>query len=246
MARNWSGLLAVAALASLLSGIPAVSRAQEAAAPFAFEDADILASRGFLASHPDHYHRQLGIQAMADGRSSQARGYFRQAARYADKLSQGALAEMLWRGEGGAADRALGYAWMDLAAERGTPILVAQRERYWAELTAQERERAVKEGRTIFAEYADKFAKPRLERELRVALKRASGSRVGWVPRASVCVGEFFRGQCREPIPSARYYQARYWQPEAYWQWQDEILNNPALRGEVDIGPIKQVPTSGE
>src|SRR5687767_3169796 len=120
MAWNWSAHIAIAALASVLGSAPGVARAQEPVAPFTFEDADIVTSRGFLSSHPDHYYRQLGIQAMADGRNSQARGYFRQAARYADKLSQGALAEMLWRGKGGDADRALGYAWMDLAAERGT------------------------------------------------------------------------------------------------------------------------------
>ncbi|HGM5925234.1 TPA: hypothetical protein ACKP5H_003249 [Stenotrophomonas maltophilia] len=56
---------------------------------------------------------------------------------------------MLWNGQGGPADRALGYAWMDLAAERGTEWLVAQRERFWEALSPDERERAVREGRSL-------------------------------------------------------------------------------------------------
>ena len=56
---------------------------------------------------------------------------------------------------------------MDLAAERGTEWLVVQRERFWEALSADERERAVREGRALYAEFGDPAATPRLERELR-------------------------------------------------------------------------------
>ena len=69
---------------------------------------------------------------------------FRNAARYGDKLSEQRW-PTCWNGQGGPADRALGYAWMDLAAERGTEWLVVQRERFWEALIADERERAVRE-----------------------------------------------------------------------------------------------------
>ncbi|MEE7559597.1 hypothetical protein HH299_07695, partial [Xanthomonas sp. Kuri4-2] len=134
-------VLALSGLAGAVAAEPAAGVAQ------LNEDADFLYSESFLAAHPDQYFRLRGAQARAGGDLAAARRYFRRAARHADKLSQAAYAEMLWNGEGGEPDRALAYAWMDLAAERATPVLLARREHYWAALTAQERERAVRDGR---------------------------------------------------------------------------------------------------
>jgi len=115
----WAGVL--------MTGLTALPAWAE---PPAFTDPrgqEIVHTSAFLASHPDLRYRKLAQEAVADGRLEEARTYFRYGARYADKLSQAALAEMWWEGRGGEQDRALAYAWMDLAAERGTDFLLGGR-----------------------------------------------------------------------------------------------------------------------
>ncbi len=181
----------------------------------------VLQSHEFLVYHPDLRFRQLGMEARKRGRDEEARNNFRNAARYGDKLSQAALADMLWNGQGGPADRALGYAWMDLAAERGTEWLVAQRERFWEALSPDERERAVREGRSLYAEFGDPAATPRLERELRAGSMQQTGSRAGW----SGAMRSQGRGDAGPRVlQPEKHQQARYWDPVAYRQWQDEEL----------------------
>lgn len=207
-----------AALLGLL-GVPSLGSAQAPRAD-AYE-AIVLQSHEFLTYHPDLRFRGLGMDARERGRDEEARTQFRNAARYGDKLSQAALADMLWNGQGGPADRALGYAWMDLAAERGTEWLVVQRERYWQALTPEERERAVREGRTLYTEFGDPAASPRLERELRAGSMQQTGSRAGW----SGAMRSQGRGDAGARVLQPEKHQlARYWDPVAYRQWQDEEL----------------------
>lgn len=168
-------------------------------------DEDIIGSEGYLSAHPDQRFRLLGMEARKHGRYEAARRHFRQAAHYADKLSQGALAEMYWEGEGGEINRVLAYIWMDLAAERGAPSLLAHRERYWAQMTAEERVMAVAQGPAIYAEYGDGVAKPRLERILSVARRRVTGSRVGWVGKISICIDPS-AGSCGATVMGEQYY----------------------------------------
>src|SRR3546814_3009538 len=73
------------------------------------------------------------------------------------------IAEMHWRGLGVPQDRELGYAWMDLAAERMYPNFVIKRERYWQLLDADQRRNAIERGQQLLAEYGDDAAKPRSE-----------------------------------------------------------------------------------
>lgn len=206
----------------------------------AFEviDADIIDSEGYLVAHPDQRYRLLGNDARRKGRMDEARDYFRRAARYADKLSQGALAEIYWNGEGVARNRPLAYAWMDLAAERGSRLLLAHRERYWAHLTPAERNQAVREGEPLYAEYGDRAAKPRLERKLSTARRRVTGSRAGWVGNLSICL-EPSHNSCRVTVTGEQYYADRYWVPRKYWEWQDRIILTPQRDGDVKVGPVE-------
>ena len=136
-------------------------------------------SPDYWNAHPDQGQRMLGLAALRDGRDAEARSHFERAARYADKAAQALLADLWWEGRGGARDRALGYAWMDLAAERGDPSVAARREHYWSELDEASRQRALEQGRAIYAEFADDVAQPRLERERRRWTRIATGSRLG-------------------------------------------------------------------
>jgi hypothetical protein len=204
----------------------------------AFEpiDPEIIYSEGYLTAHPDQRFRLLGNNARNSGRYQEALKYFRRAARYADKLSQGAIAEMYLNGEGIERDRALAYAWMDLAAERGSRFLLAHRERYWSELTPAERTRAIQVGEDLYAEYGDEVAKPRLERILVTTRRKVTGSRAGWVGNLSICISP---PDCSVTVTGEQYYADRYWRPKKYWDWQDRIILTPRKEGGVDVGPLE-------
>jgi len=215
-------------------------------AAVADDDPQIVSSQAFLNAHPDIRWRRAGEAAYGKRRYSEAFGYFRDAARYADKTSQAMVAEMLWKGEGATQDKPLAYAWMDLAAERGYPSLIAIRERYWSELGEAERKHAVAAGQSVYAEFGDEVAKPRMERELTRARQQITGSRVGHVgslampgsidqhggPDSAIDVGSF--GHVTD---GSRYYEARYWNPKQYWQWQDQQWHQAI--GHVDVGPLQ-------
>ena len=198
----------------------------------------LLNSVAFLSAHPDLRWRREGMLAYDQGKSDRAADYFRRAARFADKPSQAMYAEMLWQGEGVAQDRALAYAWMDLAAERAWPAFLGKRERYWSELDAAERARALQVGQHVYAEYGDLVAKPRLESVLERAKRSVTGSRLGFVGRVDVLVpgpdGNW------EKIRGTEYYADRFWKPQQYWHWQDQTWNAPGA-GRVEVRPPQQI-----
>lgn len=84
-------------------------------------DQRVMAVPGFLDSHPDLRFRKWAVDALHRHEVNTAMDYFRRSARYADKPSQGYLAEMYWHGVEMPADRGLAHAWMTVAAERGYP-----------------------------------------------------------------------------------------------------------------------------
>jgi TPR repeat protein len=199
----------------------------------------VLASGTFQAHHPDIRNQQRGLDYYRQRRFGEALDAFRRGAHYADKASQALLAQMHWRGEGLAADRALAYAWMDLAAERGYPIFLVEREKYWAALTADEQARAIEVGRGLYERYGDDVAKPRLARVMRLGQWRSmTGSRTGY--DAGIRVAQPGADGSLDPASTARadVYDARYWHPESYWALQDRIwIGLP--RGEVIVQPLR-------
>lgn len=135
------------------------------------------------------YFRELGVEAQREGRQEGAHAYFLRAARLADKLSQAAIAEQYWQGQGVEADRVLGYIWMDLAAERGAPALIGLREAYWQALSPAERTRVPALGPELYAVFGDAAAQPRVAQERRREKYKIVGSRVGWDSNVDVCLG---------------------------------------------------------
>jgi len=201
----------------------------------ASSDRKITATDAFLNHHPDIKYRLLGLHAYGHGDPGTALSHFRHAAHYADKPAQSMLAEMLWNGEGVAMDRPLAYAWMDIAAERGYPTMVAFRERYWAQLDAAQRQDALTRGAALLRDYGDDIAKQRLERLLRQAKRNVTGSRTGFVGFLQIQI----------PTPSGmvtvdgeQFYADRYWKPEQYWRWQDQDWKKPG-KGTVELGPLQ-------
>ncbi|MHC9083610.1 sel1 repeat family protein [Luteimonas sp. RIT-PG2_3] len=190
---------------------------------------------GFLNAHPDLRFRLLGLERMKQGKHEDALKFFMRAGFYADKPSQGMVAEMLWTGQGQPQDKALAYAWMDLAAERGYAGFLGLRERYWAGLDEAERERALSEGQALYARYGDAAAKPRIATVLRRERKRMTGSRTGFVGYVQILVPS---PSGMEQIDGSKYYDPRYWDPDQYQQWHDATWSQARV-GRVTVGEIQ-------
>lgn len=222
-------------LLALLPLALAQAAEQKAAPPDPVADPRMIAA-GFLGWHPDLRFRLHGLEAVKQGRHEDAFKFFQRAAFYADKPSQGMVAEMLWNGQGAAQDRALAYAWMDLAAERGYLGFLGLRERYWSVLGEDQRARALALGRDLYARYGDAAAKPRIATQLRRGRKQVTGSRTGIAGNVKIYVpepGGF------EQIDGARFHDPRYWDPDQYQHWHDAIWRKPRI-GRVTVGEIEQ------
>ncbi|HET8818428.1 MAG TPA: hypothetical protein VFM73_02690 [Xanthomonadaceae bacterium] len=200
-------------------------------------DRIVLNNAGFLAAHPDLRWRRDGQVAFEDGRFEEAFDYFRRAARYADKASQAMVAEMLWQGTGVPVDRPLAYAWMDIAAERAYIPVVAKREQYWHALSETERALALERGRPLFDEFRDAVAQERLERKLKEAKRKVTGSRTGFVGFLTIVIPG--PGGMPIAIDGERFYDDTYWEPDQYWAWQDSIWKEPS--GTVSVKPLEVV-----
>ncbi|MCG6117996.1 MAG: hypothetical protein MEQ07_07355 [Aquimonas sp.] len=208
----------------------------------------VMRSNGFLNFHPDILNRHRGFEALSQQRAEEALGHLKRAARFADKASQAVIAELYFKGEGVPQDRALGYAWMDLAAERGWQGFLALREHYWAQLDDSERKRAIEVGQGVYAEYEDAVAKPRLEAQLRRGRREMTGSRIGSPGALKIIYGDDVigvrvrldeRGLGSSSVPGHLYYADEFWLPEAYWEWQAQVWDRP-LRGLVDVLPLQR------
>ena len=209
-------------LALLATAITTTSAAERVVPPDPVEDP--------LLKYP-----LLGLEAYNQKRYGTALQYFRRASFFADKPSQGMVAEMYWNGEGTPRDPVQAYVWMDLAAERGYQGFVGLRERYWNALSATGRARAVEAGQAVYARFGDAAAKPRYEHQLRIGKSQMTGSRTG-----------FNRGvQIEIPGPSGwqaidglKFYDERYWNAKKYWAWQDKLWAKPRI-GKVSVGEIE-------
>jgi uncharacterized protein len=192
----------------------------------------VVTSEAFLSAHPDLKYRLEGLDALEKGRHSQAMGYFKRAARYSDKPSQGMLGEMYWAGIGVAQDRVMGYIWMDVAAERGFPVMVAKREAYWNALDPEQRLAVVELGMPVMDEYGDAAAKPRLAKLIERGARNVTGSRVGHVGNLVIQIPgpTGFR-----EVRGTDYYSPTLWDPEQYSAWLDQDWKSPP-KGEVDVG----------
>lgn len=239
-AKSWTSVpLILAALACLAPCNEASARrGDKTAAPLTDPAADpMMRAAGFLEAHPDIRYRLLGLEEYGKNKHADALRFFQRAAYYADKPSQGMVAEMYWSGQGAEQDLALAYAWMDLAAERGYEGFTGLRERYWRALTEAERERALSEGEQIYAKYGDAAAQERIARVLRRERKKLTGSRTGFAGNVQVYIptdGGFAQ------IDGSKFWDSRYWDPKEYRQWHDATWMKPRI-GRVDVGELEQV-----
>lgn len=214
-------------------------------------NADFVAS-GFLSSHPDVLYRQFGLDLLHRGQHERGINALLRAARYADKASQAVIAEGYWQGQFGLPrDPSTAYAWMDLAAERGYPELLALREKYWIALSESERSRALELGPSIYMHYGDDVARPKLAKVLRRGIREVTGSRTGFGGNLTI-VGSLPGGGSGAPtaakdttmvpsthIPGGKFYAPALWQPRLYFRqqdmdWRDRL--GPSLYPNITVG----------
>lgn len=217
--------------------LPQMSSAGDAASPPDPASDPLMITAGFLTHHPDMKYRLLGMEAYKNKNYDDAMRFFRRASFYADKPSQGMVAEMLWNGEGAPQDRSLAYAWMDLAAERGYTGFLGLRERYWNALSGPERERALREGETVYARFGDAAAKPRYETQLRRGRMQLTGSRTGFTGNVEILIPGPEGGQS---IDGSKFYDERYWDAKKYWAYTDQVWAKPRI-GRVNVGEVEQL-----
>jgi hypothetical protein len=210
---------------------------------------------GFLAAHPDLRHHRHALAAYLEGDFATAMRHFRKAARYADKPSQALIAEMLWEGQGVPPDRALAYAWMDLAAERGNERFLIQRERYWSALDAAQQTDAVARGSELYAEFGDEVAQPRLARAIARVSRKIAGSRTGFGGNTAIHAAAVGSGaaavttgvngadsgfQPSHSLPAVAFLAPQLWNPELYFDWRDGYWERKLETGYVEVGEVEQ------
>lgn len=208
-----------------------------AAAPTTADERLVVQSEPFLQAHPDLHHRLRAFDKLGRDDLPGAIEDLLVAARHADKPAQAVLAELHWTGRGVPVDRALAYVWMDLAAERGYPLMIALRERYWAGLAESERKAALALGEAMYGEYGDAVARPRLDALMtraRVDMRRGRGHSVG-ASRVNLWVGDRFQA-----VPGRVFKDRKFWTAEGYFAWQDE-LGRPEGQGRVEVGDLTPV-----
>jgi hypothetical protein len=194
-------------------------------------DQIVMSTDAFLSAHPDMKYRREGWLAFEAGQYPQAIAHFTEAARFGDKMSQAMLAEMAWKGQGQAVNRPLGYAWADLAAERGYRQFVALREQYWAQLTAEEQATAIKVGQPLLPVYSQAVTQVALDKHLRKARRYMTSGRVNRGGEVSV-PGP---GGSWTNIRGHDFYAEKFWNPEWYQEWTDAIWTDPP-KENVDVG----------
>jgi Sel1 repeat len=224
------------ALSGLLFAATMATAAERVVPPNPLDD-PLKITAGFLNHHQDIKYRMLGIEHYKKKSYEKALMYFRRASFYADKPSQGMVAEMYWKGEGVPRDPVQAYVWMDLAAERGYRGFTGLRESYWKSLSEAERSRAVAEGQAVYARFGDAAAKPRYEWELRKGKRDLTGSRTGFNRGVQIQVPGPAGMQA---IPGSKFYDERYWDAEKYWAWQDKVWMKPRIV-TVTIGDVETV-----
>jgi uncharacterized protein len=193
--------------------------------------------------HPDLFNEFAGMHRLKAHDYKAAMKFFKEASRYADKLSQLSVGLMYLNGQGVAKDPVTAFAWVAISAERKYPRFLATRDAIWSTLDADQRERAKALVAQLYTEYGDPVAKKRMARALNLAKLQMTGSYLGFgtssvstvsadsVPAA--CGAETIDGAAQ--VGCGNIYAAWRWDPKQYFQVRDG-----AWKGTVTVGAIDQ------
>lgn len=166
---SWAGGVALAALIVL--------------APAAAEEApqrDPGLGLGYGEHVPSAWEMRQGRQDYQAGNYMGAFWHYMNAAIWADKFAQYNIGVMYLRGEGVEFDAVRGWAWLELAAERGYPDMVqaaGDLYRMLDEAQRREGERILRE--ELLPDYGDATRVPATARRMERELRNATGTRTG-------------------------------------------------------------------
>jgi len=136
----------------------------------------------YARNAPGTQFLERGNRFYKQGDFDAAAGYFRLAARWADKLAQFNLGMLHVNGSGVPRDPLRGWAWIELASERGYPKFEAVADEIWKQFSDEHRRvaRAILE-EELEPEFGDEVAVHRASNEMRRDRKgkTSGGSRVG-------------------------------------------------------------------
>ena len=196
---------------------------------------------------PNELSRMAGQMAYLRQDYAAAITQFERGAHYADKYSQHVLSLMHWHGIGVEPDPVQGYIWADLAAERGSNVMLLIREKMWSGLTPVQQELAVARGQEFHDRFGDHVAKPRAEGAMRRFASQMTGSRVGFDGHPLGLMGAPNAGTYAPQVgsPASFYansavattqqlYEGDRRDIAAYWATQDRVLDG----GKVEVGPV--------
>lgn len=196
----------------------------------------------YLAYHPDLRYQLDGQAALDDGKFSKALWLFEKSAAYGDKGSQAMIAEMHWEGLGTPRNRAMAYAWMDLASSRGSRKLTLLREHYWLQLTEAERAEALRLGPHVYTAFGDAQTMVRMQEKLRSFERHRRWSRA---MSAGVTAHYLLTpGGGRIKVDSIGGRGDPHWDPERYLEWRDAHFENPG-GARVEVGELVSNPDAG-
>lgn len=185
---------------------------------------------------PGFQSYQQGIRDYNEGRLFSARHYFLVAARYGDKVAQYNLGVMYFNGEGIPADRIRGWAWFDLAAERGYPQMVETALDAWDLLDDAQRTQATALRDELEARFGDAVVVPRVAAMMERIRRNPTGSRTGHV---SGTLQIYDRSGMQRS--GDEFYAEERWDYREIVRIETQLFEQLA-RGRVEIGEIEHRP----
>jgi uncharacterized protein len=200
-------------------------------------------SRTSTTGHPDLAGEFAGMQAFARGDFAAALKGFEQGARYGDKLSQLSIGLMYLNGQGVDKDPVTAFAWVAIAAERKYPRFLDTRDRIWADLDAQQREKGKALVEQLYGQYGDLVAKPRLEHAMHQSLADMTGTGLSYATGNNVVmiVPDQYKKRCTDttingaPVSGCgeNLQDKSRWDPKEYMKLRDGTWTGTVTVGEV-------------
>jgi hypothetical protein len=188
---------------------------------------------------PASRHMTRARDAYEAGHYVIALEHYKLAAAYADKLGQFNVGYMYLRGKGTDKNLPRGWAWLELAAERGYPQLAGTARDIGEHLDQAQRQ----EGRRILEEellprYGDDIAVPRVARLMERERRRATGSRLGMIGNLTIITDDGVIG-------GEEYYADEKWDFEYIVESETRYMRNLA-RGQIGLRDFETLPDGEE
>ena len=181
---------------------------------------------------PGLYNYRKGSELFGKGDVKQAIEQWTVAASWAMKEAQYNLGIAYYKGEGIAADRPLGLAWLAVAAERRNPEFSESLAAAWVDSSEDEHRRANEIYARLLRRYGDQVALVRAKRHFNQELMQIAGSRVGLPGRVLIWT------------PAHGTYDVAIYRRElkALSEWNFDALP----KGHVSVGDLQIPPATDE